>query len=174
VHLVIYWVTVIVFLCWFYRVYANLSGLGARGLTYTPGWAVGFWFVPFLNLVRPVQIAQEIWRNSDPAEATGDGISRATPGNSILIGFWWTIWLIGNVISYVSVRMSWEARTPETFKAATAAGMLAEVLTVLAALLALAVVIAIDARQTACALGIHGGLRGGPDEYAPEEYGPEE
>jgi len=46
----------VTFLVWFHRVDKNLSALGGRDLKYTPGWAMGGFFVPFLNLVRPSQV----------------------------------------------------------------------------------------------------------------------
>ncbi|MCI0378258.1 MAG: DUF4328 domain-containing protein [Gemmataceae bacterium] len=115
-YLVLSIATVVVFLIWFYRAHANLTPLGARGLSYTSGWAVGFWFVPFLNLVRPVQIAQEIWRNSDPSAVRPDGVHQGTASSSALIGFWWAIYLIANVINNISFRMSLDARTPEALR----------------------------------------------------------
>jgi hypothetical protein len=45
--------------------------------------------------------------------------------------------------------MALSATSPEAFRAASVASMIAEVATILAAMLALAVVIAIEARQTA-------------------------
>jgi hypothetical protein len=157
-HIGLYLATVIVFLCWFYRVHANLPALGARDLTYTSGWAVGFWFVPILNLYRPVQIAQEIWRNSDPGRVSG---------NSTLIGFWWALWIIDNLINQAAFRMGLDARTPEALKAATAVNMVAEVMDIVGALLALAVVTAMDARQTDCAIAA--GVAAEPERYGPEE-----
>jgi hypothetical protein len=63
---VAYIVASILFLIWFHRAYKNLRPLGAVNLTYSPGWAVGGFFVPFLNLVRPFQVMREIWKASDP------------------------------------------------------------------------------------------------------------
>jgi len=43
----------VAFIMWFYRAYSNLPRLGVTGgLRFGPGWAIGAWFVPFLNLVR--------------------------------------------------------------------------------------------------------------------------
>src|SRR5688572_9717366 len=57
---------IVVFLVWMRRSYINLKALGVRGLEYSPGWAVGCWFIPFVNLVRPYTIMKEIWTRSDP------------------------------------------------------------------------------------------------------------
>jgi hypothetical protein len=148
-HFGTYIATVVVFVIWFYRAHRNLERLGARDLTYTSGWAAGCWFVPFLNLVRPVQIAQEIWRHSDPNVLPREDALFRPSGNSTLIGFWWAMWIISNVINNIAVRLNWAVNSPETLRSASAVGMIAEVGTIIAALFALAVVFAIDARQTA-------------------------
>ncbi|MDQ3720152.1 MAG: DUF4328 domain-containing protein [Actinomycetota bacterium] len=57
---------IVVFLMWFFRAYRNLPRLGVRTLRHKPGWAVGGWLVPILNLWRPKEIANDIWRGSDP------------------------------------------------------------------------------------------------------------
>lgn len=51
--------TAIFFLIWLYRVYGNLRSLGASTVEYTPGWAVGWFFVPLANLVIPYKIVHE-------------------------------------------------------------------------------------------------------------------
>jgi len=52
--LIAYLASGVAFLVWFYRAHANLSGLGAEYLTYSPGWAVGWFFVPIFSLFRPL------------------------------------------------------------------------------------------------------------------------
>ena len=67
----------------------------ARGLRYTPGWAVGWLFVPFANLVVPYFVFTEIWRNSIPAtaDASDGSAKRSSP---LLIGWW-----IVNILPFV-------------------------------------------------------------------------
>jgi hypothetical protein len=45
-QLPLYIFTVIFFLIWQHRSYKNLDPLRARNLEHTPGWAVGYWFIP--------------------------------------------------------------------------------------------------------------------------------
>lgn len=52
--------TITFFLIWEYRAFNNLSVLRARNLEFSPGWAVGWWFVPFANLVKPFQVVREL------------------------------------------------------------------------------------------------------------------
>ncbi len=91
---------------WMHRASANLRGLGRYGMEFSPGWCAGWFFVPFANLVKPVQAMAEIWRASDPNESEGAWIrSRSTP----LIAVWWATWLGSGVMSWVSVL----AKSPE-------------------------------------------------------------
>jgi Domain of unknown function (DUF4328) len=85
------------FCIWFYRAYVNLLGLGNEFTSFKPGWAPGSFFIPFMNLVRPQQIAREIWMNSKNDEA-------AT--NTGIVNRWWAFWLAGNIISYIGSRFT--------------------------------------------------------------------
>ena len=82
----------VLFIAWTSRLYRNLAPLGTRGLRFTEGWAIGAWFVPLLNLVRPKQILNDIWRASEPG-AGGDGWqhNRVSP----LLHWWWASWVVG-------------------------------------------------------------------------------
>jgi hypothetical protein len=55
----------IFFIRWFLNAYRNVDVLGGTR-AFTEKWAGWAWFVPFLNLWRPKQIANEIWRAGDP------------------------------------------------------------------------------------------------------------
>jgi hypothetical protein len=60
-------VAAIIFLRWTYIVHDNKRRLGAQGLCFTPGWALGWFFVPVANLWKPYQAMREAWQVSvDP------------------------------------------------------------------------------------------------------------
>jgi hypothetical protein len=91
--------TAIVYCRWLYRATANARALGANGLETSPSWAVGVYFIPFVNLVMPPRNMGELWRASqnpsDWHEQTG------TP----LIGWWWASWLIANLASTIAAEI---------------------------------------------------------------------
>lgn len=93
-------VTTACFLVWFFAAYKNLELIGTS-LRFTRGWAIGSWFVPFLNLVRPKQIANDIWRGSQPG--SGDGGSLQDRPVTALLHWWWGLYLAGNVLLGVGV-----------------------------------------------------------------------
>lgn len=85
------------FIAWFRRAYLNLARLGSD-LHFGPGWAIGGWFVPLLNLIRPKQIADEIWRGSDPDAMPS--LDAAKPRVAAIVHIWWALWIINNVLGY--------------------------------------------------------------------------
>lgn len=95
VYLVVYIVLVVFWMMWVHLTYRNLRPLGAEGLAYSPGWAVGYNFIPILNLFRPYQVMRETWRASDPRHAGGTHwMAIAAPA---LIGVWWTMYLLSHL-----------------------------------------------------------------------------
>ena len=103
--------TAVAFLTWLHRMHKNLPALGGRELKYTPGWAVGGFFVPFLNLVRPLQVMREVWHGSDPAglerdDASGGPATRNQLGTPPLVGWWWALFLITSVLGNITARMA--------------------------------------------------------------------
>jgi hypothetical protein len=83
-------------IAWTSRAYRNLPALGAHDLRFTSGWAVGSWFVPFLNLVRPKQILDDVWRVSCPDGDVDDWHRRRV---SPLLHVWWLLWIVGGLLS---------------------------------------------------------------------------
>lgn len=96
----------IVFMLWFCTAYTNLRQLGIEGQTYSPGWAIGYFFIPFLNLVRPYEIAQEIWKGSDPTpqHPEDDQEWKRRPRAGVILA-WWLLWLLSNVVNNIQIRV---------------------------------------------------------------------
>jgi hypothetical protein len=87
-----------VFITWFFQAYKNLRRLGVQGLRHGNGWAVGAWFVPILSLVRPKQMANEIWRGSERgADVTGGWKRGSVPS---LVHWWWGLFLTQGLLVY--------------------------------------------------------------------------
>ena len=125
-------VSIVVVSMWIYRAHANLRDAGIDGLEFTPGWAVGWYFIPFANLFKPFQAMREIFHASDPTASAGGWASRPTPP---LLGWWWAAWLASNFLSNVMLRLSLSSLTMSAPLGAgldVAAGLLDVALSVLA------------------------------------------
>jgi hypothetical protein len=139
--------TAVVFCMWMYRSYANLSELGMRGLRFSPGWAAGAFFVPILNLYRPCQIAQEMWRASTPGIPDDEEHSWQTAAGSGVVGSWWAFWLISGVVQWIAFRIASDPRYLKGPEAVAMWLMAGEGLSCVAALFAILMVWQLRARQ---------------------------
>jgi hypothetical protein len=139
--------TAIFFLMWLYRVNRNLRPLGASVVEYTPGWAVGWFFVPFANLVMPYRVVNETWVRSDPRLSEPGEESWQQSGSSSLLGWWWGIWMVSSFIDRAVFRLSMNAETPDQFFTLAKVELLSDAFTIVSALLAISVVRGIDKRQ---------------------------
>jgi hypothetical protein len=96
--------TIVFLLIWEHRAYSNLSPLKATNLEHSPGWAVGWWFIPFANLLKPFQVMKEIWRESDPAYDEQLGFLPSATSAPAIFGLWWATWILGNIALRISDR----------------------------------------------------------------------
>ena len=91
-------VTAIAFLMWLFRSMHNLRALGITNCRYTPGWAVGWWFVPMMNLIAPPQVMGDLWRASTLGTSAADWKSARFPP---LVGWWWGLFILSHFSGFV-------------------------------------------------------------------------
>lgn len=143
--------TIVVFLVWLHRVYRNLDGpLRAGTLECSAGWAVGWWFVPFANLVKPRQIVIDAWKASDPGSA--DPAVAATHWRHrkppALMNWWWGTWIGAGVLSRVAVGINNSASSRSGIQTSMLWASISSFLLTAAAVLAVLVVRSVTARHT--------------------------
>lgn len=88
-RLLILLVMVITFFRWIYRATKNLRAFGDRPMRFTPGWAVGGFFIPIANIVLGYQSMYDIWRAS----------LRGVNGTSRIVLAWWIVLFAANATS---------------------------------------------------------------------------
>jgi Domain of unknown function (DUF4328) len=137
----------VTFVIWTRRAYRNLPAVGAAQ-RFRPGWAVGGWVVPVLNLWRPKQVINDIWRAGDP-----DAPSMLTTARyehmpvPRTITLWWALFLIGNFVGGRLWRMPTDTLAHD--RAFTERDLLSSAIDVVALGLALMVVRSLTRRQQA-------------------------
>jgi len=139
----LFFITAVVWLVWLKKAYGNLKLVGSQQSKFSPGWAVGYWFVPFINLVRPYQIMKELWNRSENANEDDDE-PNVTPS---VIPLWWASWIISGFIGRLMFRQSMSADDLSSFLVSTKTGMINDSATILAGVLALIMVSHIHGRQ---------------------------
>jgi len=144
-EIALYFATGLIFIVWFSEAYKNVARLGVSGARWSAGWAVGAWFVPFLNLVRPKQILNDIWRGSDPGLPVGSSLSWENP--PWLFQVWWGIWILAWVVDRVTYANLGNANTLSALSSATYQMMFADFVDLIGAGFAIAVVYSLTSRQ---------------------------
>lgn len=147
VSIVVLLLTAVLFLVWFRRAYRNALYFDTGGRArFKPGWAVGAWFVPFLNLVRPKQIADDIWRTSNPQRPVTDHRwDEEAPSRLVMI--WWVAYVVGYVLDRgLSGVIARGTTLPELLNAERVSVVLA-IAEIISALLAIAFVAGVRRRQ---------------------------
>lgn len=136
------------FVRWLHHAYRNLRALGARTLRFATHTAVWSWFVPILNLWKPKQVINDVWRASDPdaprEQNHGDWADKRPP---LLYGVWWLFFVVLNFAYNAAFRLDFRAEELEEIQLASLITIVADSLSVIGALLALAVVRRTTARQ---------------------------
>ena len=92
IHFGIILISSILVLVWKYETNKNCRGFGAQGMQFTPGWAVGWQFIPFMNLFRPYQVMQEIWKVST------DPLAWQNQRGGLLVTWWWASCVVSMLI----------------------------------------------------------------------------
>jgi hypothetical protein len=102
---------VIPYCLWVYRMILNCHAFSSV-VTFTPKWAVGCHFVPVMNLVRPFQAMQQIWKvSSNPRGWQNDSVS-------LLVSLWWAFFLLTLIVAESSFLVTDMAQTPADFRIA--------------------------------------------------------
>jgi Domain of unknown function (DUF4328) len=131
--------TIITYLRWLHLTVRQMNALGVD-VGATPGWAVGYWFVPFANLVKPYHTVRNI--------VSGLGGERLVA--SLGIGWWWAAWLIAGALENIEGRiMLREGLFAPTSPEVYAIGIGTSLLNIAGALLCLRIILAVQRHMAA-------------------------
>ncbi len=136
--------TGIVWLTWFYRAYGNLGLVGSKRSRFPQGWAVGYWLIPFVNLVRAYQTMKDLWLRSESLNDR-DGYDNL-PAPAFLAAWWGVYWMwapVDRVFGFLAPN----TQSVGDLTNVTDLEMLVNVVGIVAALLAIKVVREIDRHQ---------------------------
>lgn len=87
-------IVAVVFLRWLFLSSRNAHEV-TSGMRFTPGWTVGWYFVPILWFWKPYQAMVELFRASHP-QPNGDWQSAPRPA---IVPVWWFLWVVTTVVN---------------------------------------------------------------------------
>ena len=133
-QLIAFLITAVVFGRWIYLAHRNLPSLGARHERFTPGWSVGYFFIPILNFWRPYQAMNFLAQ----ASRTPRELEFADSPPQIFI--WWVLWLVSQFLNNWTARGELHAERLEDLHAITIAKIASGLISIPLYLLALNIV----------------------------------
>ncbi|MDG9929665.1 MULTISPECIES: DUF4328 domain-containing protein [unclassified Pseudomonas] len=145
-YMIVFVISGVLILKWIHRANYNARQLGASAMKFTPGWSVGWFFVPIFSLWKPYQAMAEIWRASD----SPDDPSQA--GQNSILAWWWGAWLANGFISQAAMRLTLAAEEIPALKNANLVYQASDVAYLVLAVVTLMLVNSIDQAQTEQAL----------------------
>lgn len=131
---------------WTYRAMKNLHIVRAVAATMSPGWAVGWYFIPFANLWKPFEGMLQIWRESHRLAGRPEKVAA-------YVGWWWGTWLVSNFLANLSLRLSGFMEPLPTYEAGLIIGVLASALSIVCGFLLLQTALQITKTQTEMQMG---------------------
>ena len=135
-YFIVYAISIYFFISWFRRAYFNLHTL-VKNCTFSEGWAAGAWFVPIINLGRPMRIMQELYSKSI-ALLLQNQIK--FENKRTFVGVWWTLWLLFNIISNIANRLQLQTESVERLMDITLLQIVSNILFIICGFFAIKVI----------------------------------
>jgi hypothetical protein len=107
IQLIVYIAIVVLFLRLLYKAVQKARDFSTPFSYVSPGWAVGYWFIPLMNLYRPLEVVKALFK-ACAAQAGADAKPKA---GEQLLGAWWAFWILGNIVSWIFFRMDTDMST---------------------------------------------------------------
>tara|TARA_Y100001970_G_scaffold287577_1_gene412599 strand:+ start:745 stop:1416 length:672 start_codon:yes stop_codon:yes gene_type:complete len=100
---ILFIITAVYYCRWIYFANKNSRTIGANAMQFTPGWSVGWYFIPIACMWKPYQAMKEIWKTSKNSE---NWQSIETPA---LLRYWWMLWIASTLLGQLASRLSLRA-----------------------------------------------------------------
>lgn len=95
----------ITFLRWIYRANKNLHILSSVPMAFSPGWSIGWYFIPIANFFKPYQAMKEIWLVAH----------RGGEKSIEILGLWWFLWLVSISLARHAMKLSLRANDAQGY-----------------------------------------------------------
>lgn len=131
-----------------YRTSQRLHAIPDDGapMKYTPGWTIGWFFIPVASLVAPYYAIREMWQVSAPIDEGRRPTDTEVPGAFRL---WWGLWVADNLLSAIVLQDPAGSDTIEGLMTGTLLGGVSDLLHIASALSAIWLVRNLAARTVA-------------------------
>ncbi|MBT8044423.1 MAG: DUF4328 domain-containing protein [Verrucomicrobiae bacterium] len=130
-------ITMVIFAVWINRSCKNAWLLDPPRMRITPGWSVGYYFIPILNLWKPFVSMKEIRSASYGNDHSLRGI----------LPMWWMFWIISGILAQIVLRMYLNVESEDSYLMACKLDLISVPVDVILNYLAIVVVTSITIAQ---------------------------
>jgi hypothetical protein len=102
-------------------------------MTFSPGWSIGWYFIPIANFIKPYQAMKEIWQVAH----------RGRPGPSSIVGGWWILWIVSNFLGRLTMKLALKAADAQSYTTSAVADAISDGIDIILNVVALMLVTAI-------------------------------
>ncbi|MEU9050596.1 DUF4328 domain-containing protein [Streptomyces sp. NPDC048384] len=142
-QVMVYLPAAIVFVVWFFRMRRNTGLLTPDRFRNGPGWAIGAWLIPLVNLWMPYRVAFDMWGAATQLPAEGETHrTRVWPLN-----LWWALFVFSVLFNRYAGQKYRNAETLTEIKDAVGQYMAADVVHIAAAAAAIHFAVRLTAMQ---------------------------
>lgn len=139
IYLAVFITSIVTFINWFRRAFFNLEQrMEGRYLKFTNQEAGTSWFIPIVSLFKPYQVMREMFRKTEIY--MGAQIKGYIPQTTPSLGWWWTFWIINNILGNLVFSMASKAETLDQLLDYTTMSMASAFIAIPLALLAILVI----------------------------------
>ncbi|MGL4236628.1 DUF4328 domain-containing protein [Tabrizicola sp.] len=114
---------------WIYRASWNARQIHPTPERITPGWSVGWFFIPILSLWKPYEAMKQTWNSS---HNPGDDIRATLPS---FAGYWWASWVVSSLLGNLSFRLWRNAETLADYRFANIVDLITSPISLLSSVL---------------------------------------
>ena len=136
----------IIFLVWVHRANKNLHSFQKPVLKFTPGWAVGWFFIPIMCLFRPYQVVSEIWKASDPEIDPALNTVEHLQAPAV-VALWWAFFLLSTFVGQIAARLIFHDETLTDFLTSTYAYMVSNTVDIIGIIITIVMIRKINQSQ---------------------------
>lgn len=141
--------TILLFAIWIYSAARNCWALSKQQLHYTPGWSLGWFFIPVMNVWKPYQAMRQTWNISNDPDSSPD-----KPAPSLLMT-WWVLFLVSSSAGRAAFRLAMRAEEIPELLNANLSMLISDAMDIPAHIAAFMVIGAIASMQSITAAGRH-------------------
>lgn len=141
-YILVFVISAFLILRWTHRANYNAHQLGAKNMQFTPGWSIGWYFVPIFNLWKPYQAMNEIWK------ASKNPTNWFCTSSSNILSLWWFLTILNGILGRAIFNLSRKAEEISDFLSLNVITQISDSLDIVLALVFLAIVNRIYEMQT--------------------------